>query len=87
MTDQPATLETNAALLYIQQRRGLNEPPVKTTLNHYQRRGYIKPYIAGNKSHAQWQNVYLVSDLALLCDRLDNGYYRKLGWKQRQEQK
>ena len=87
MTDQPTTLETNAALLYIQERRMLKNTPQKPTLNYYQQRGYIKPYIVGNKSHAQWQNVYLVSDLALLCDRLDNGYYRKLGWKQRQEQK
>lgn len=84
MSDQRATLETSSALLYIQQRRGLDKPPHKTTLNHYQRRGYIKPCEQGNLSHAQWQNVYLVSDLDQLCDRLDNGYYRRLGWKHRQ---
>ena len=76
MTDK--TLTTTQTREYIRQRRGLDRTPSKSTINYYQTLGYITPHTQGGTDNSL-QNTYLVADLDLLCDRLDNGYYRKIG--------
>ena len=71
------TLTTTEAREYIRQRRGLDRTPSKGTINFYQTSGYISPHTQGGTENSL-QNTYLVSDLDLLCDRLDSHYYRKI---------
>lgn len=80
MTEQ--TLTTTQTLEYIRDHTGRDTTPHRSTLARYKRRGYLAPYSHGGDNN-RLQNTYLLSDLRLLCERINDNYWRKAGQKNR----
>lgn len=80
MTDQPTTLTTSQALVYIREHTGRTTTPHRTQLNKWHHvPGGITPYTHGGQRYAD-QNTYLLTDLEDLCEKINSNYWRKLRW-------
>ena len=85
MTDQPKTLTTTETMEYIRVHTGRTTAPNRTQLNKWHHApGGIQPHTHGGKHYAH-QNTYLLSDVQDLCEKINDGYWRKLRWQKWRE--
>lgn len=77
MVDQQQTLTTSEMLEYVREHTGRITTPHKNVLIRWQNKGYIAAHTIGS-GHGM-QNTYLLSDVQLLCERINSNYWRKQG--------